>query len=174
MYFSGKQSLLRWNLAAMLLAVLPICASSALAQSPQRPSGASSQQGVATTRKPSSPEYLRKYNPTVLKTPVELPGLPSYSGQATFMDGFSYPNAQPATISMRFSTKEDASEILAWYKQAFGNYNWKLMGSSSKSVTATKDDASCYVRTMPTSQSGYKTEFLISYSHGFPHMSGKQ
>ena len=77
-------------------------------------------------------EYKTEY----LKAPVELPGVPTYSGQRlTFERGFRYPNPRSGMkIGLNYLALEDEQTILAWYRQALPMYKWKMTPSCPTQV----------------------------------------
>lgn len=104
----------------------------------------------------------------LLKTPITLPDVPQYSGQAQFISGLMYPNKPGGpTVSLQYRAREAPDTVIAWYEEALKAYKWMgrrvpqnstggrvyeaSKGQSSITVTATD----CRVR-------GFLTDFKLS------------
>lgn len=102
----------------------------------------------------------------LIRQPMALPDLPSYTGQAKFVDGLMYPNKPGgAAITLHFLTREEPDTVLEWYSSALSSYQWKMGKSSGKdrSVQGTKGKNGVVVRVSPANQKGFHANLRISY-----------
>lgn len=110
-----------------------------------------------------------EYKSEKLSTIIDLPGVPQYTGRATFLSGLRYPNDQSgARIGMTLGCREEQTEILEWYKNALKTYSWNVVSVDPKEkvVVATKDGNTFTVRIAPTNSPGYRTLLVLSYKYG--------
>lgn len=101
----------------------------------------------------------------LIKQPMTLPDLPSYSGQATFLHGLMYPNKPggPA-INMMFKTKEAPGTVLGWYKDTLKGYNWTIKpDKNDNAVRATKGKNGVIINVGASKTPGFLGELKISY-----------
>jgi hypothetical protein len=104
----------------------------------------------------------------VLKAPVSLPELPTYTGQQPrFGGGLIYPDKEGGpSIGMRFSLKEDPDTVSGWYREVLKSYKWTIMPSSNRdlNITAISNKGStCTITINASAQAGYRTNLNINY-----------
>lgn len=82
-----------------------------------------------------------------LKSKVELPDLPDYTGKSKFLDGSVEPAAKGGPrYQMSFDAQEPRSQVLDWYGNVFRMYNWKMTQRTDSSIMARhKDGHKCTV-----------------------------
>lgn len=134
---------------------------SAIAQS-------ASQQGARPAAWGQSAKKSDEFKTEKLSAAVDLPGVPQYTGRATFLSGLKYPNdTSGMRVGMTLGCREDESEILEWYKNALKLYSWRLINMDPKErvVTATKDGNTFTVRISPSRQPGYRTLVVLSFKY---------
>jgi hypothetical protein len=103
-----------------------------------------------------------------LLTPVALPGIPQYTGQARYMSGFSFDNGNGVGITYceKWRVKEDRGTVLTWYKTALASAGWKMVPNAANAETAViaamKDDnyVSVNVNQVATND-GYKSDVTL-------------
>ncbi len=112
-----------------------------------------------------------EYDTKALTGPIALPGLPLYTGKATFVSGGYLPNVMGgSTCYQRFRAFEDRDTVLTWYRDVLTMNKWCL------DSTATRGDAiaailpgkgTCHIQSVPVMVEGrYKCEFLVQYKQG--------
>lgn len=101
----------------------------------------------------------------LVKTPMQLPDLPKYSGKALFSKGLMYPNKPGGSaINLMYKVKEPPSSVLQWYKDTLKAYSWKVVKTkNSNAVRATHGKNGVVVNVSDSKTPGYQTELKISY-----------
>ncbi len=108
----------------------------------------------------------REYACEKLSQPQELPGVPMFTGRATFLSGLRYPNDRSGyRIGLTYAAVEDESQVLEWYKTGLTSYSWKLIDSApdAKSITAVKEGNTFTVHISPNRMPGYRTIMVLSF-----------
>ncbi len=108
---------------------------------------------------PYDPDFL------FLKKAPDLPYLPQYSGNIHYRSIVSWPHKPggPA-YSITFCAKEDPVSILDFYKTAFRQYKWVLVGTSRLSVSAERPkEAFAVVTIMHQADKDYTCSVHIAY-----------
>jgi len=109
-----------------------------------------------------------KHNENIqqLKQPLELPNLPTYSGKARFMRGYTQTTeAGYTTYQMNFLAKEDMGQVKNWYQNTFNIYQWKMQHAGQQNLVAKHDDGHiCTIVVNPTVEPGYHTQLNIYYT----------
>ncbi len=130
---------------------------------------ASSQTPPVDPRKVNKPVVVRKeLKEKPLATPVPLPGIPQYTGQARYMSGYSFDNGNGVGITYceKWRTKEDRGAVLTWYRTALSSAGWKMMPNVANTETAViaamKEDnyVSVTVNQVAT-KDGYKSDVTL-------------
>jgi hypothetical protein len=114
------------------------------------------------------PTANQEYKTEVLKAPVELPGVPTYSGQrVTFERGFRYPNPRSGMrIGLNYLAMEDEGTIVNWYRQALPMYKWKMSpnGSDPSLVAGTLNGNTVSIRVGRSPRADFRSEIVVSFS----------
>jgi hypothetical protein len=102
----------------------------------------------------------------LLKTPVELPDVPVYTGRATFVSGTQYPDDPAAKrTGLIYLVHEEEGEVLQWYQNSLTAYQWKVnkFRPETHQVVATRGNATCTVEARPYKGPGFRTEVRLGY-----------
>lgn len=108
----------------------------------------------------------REYACENLTQPVEIPGVPMFTGKAKFLSGLRYPNDRSGyRIGLTYAATEDEGQVMDWYRSALGTYSWKLLpfAPDGKTLTAVKDGNTFTVRISPNKIPGYRTVMVLSF-----------
>lgn len=157
------QSLNIINLAACLslvaLTILPATA---------QPAG--KQRAVPTGTRAQAPSQadIQEYKAQSIKTVVNFPNVPLYTGKYMFLSGFRYPQIKGGEhIGYSLGVNEDSGSVLDWYKSALGMYGWKVKNTTSTdTVQAVKDGNTIVVTVQSKRALGYRTVLMIGYQYG--------
>jgi len=106
---------------------------------------------------------------TLVKAPVELPGVPQYTGRAMFIGGYDYPQmTHGRSISLNYAVQEDATTVLSWYRDAMTQANWNVAPGQpdSKDVYCTMGNNLCDIKVGNASRPGYRASISIVYKFG--------
>jgi hypothetical protein len=127
-----------------------------------------------TYKAPAKPKAYRpstanqEYKTEYLKAPVELPGVPTYSGtRVTFERGFRYPNPRSGErIGLSYLALEDEQTILGWYRQALPMYKWKMTthNSDASLVAGTLNGNTVSIRVGRSPRADFRSEITVSFS----------
>lgn len=104
----------------------------------------------------------------LLKTPISLPDIPQYSGQAQFVSGLMYPNKPGGpTVSLQYRAREAPDTVITWYEEALKAYKWVGRRAPQNSTggrvyEASKGKSSITVTAADSRVRGFLTEFKIS------------
>ena len=164
----GKRLSQAWTTALILIGIAPAIAADPNQQRLVPPSHSVSPQPTQTTRtqnEEATSELQTEYKHQVLKEPVSLPDLPAYTGQSKFIFGISYPGVKSgASIGLRFCVKEDAAQVIDWYRTALHGYKWTVTATQN-GLTATKGDNSCTITLSKPTMVGYRADLNIGYKY---------
>jgi hypothetical protein len=108
----------------------------------------------------------REYASEILTQPVDIPGVPPFTGRSKFLSGLRYPNDRLGyRIGLTYAATEDENQVLEWYKTSLTAYSWKLLDISpdAKTITAVKDGNTFTVRISPNHVAGYRTVMVLSF-----------
>lgn len=100
-----------------------------------------------------------------LKRYEQLPDVPQYSGQSSFVRGQLYPE-QKGTVMVAYTilARENPQMVKSWYQDALKMYRWNLPGSQPfNGVSACKGNNNIRVHVTNAAQPGYATAISISY-----------
>lgn len=116
---------------------------------------------------PMSTKKGAAYDPEFqfLKKAPDLPYLPQYSGNVHYRSIVAWPKKPggPA-YSITFCAKEDPASILDFYKTAFRQYKWVMLGTSRLSVSAERPrEAFAVVTIMHQADKDYTCSVHIAY-----------
>jgi len=146
----------------LVLISLGTAVGSAQAQAPAGKNAASAKRGPLKSNDPANHFVL-------LKTPVELPDVPAYTGKATFVGGTQYPDDPAAKrTGLIYLVHEEDSEVLQWYQNSLASYQWKVhkIQPGTHQVIATKGNITCTVEARPYKGPGFRTEVQLGYRVG--------
>lgn len=121
---------------------------------------------VMTPRQFRPPSADREYACESLSQPVELPGIPMFTGKAKFLSGLRYPNDHTGyRIGLTYAATEDEGQVMDWYRTALSTYSWKLLdiAQDGKTLTAVKDGNTFTLRMSPNRYPGYRTTMVLSF-----------
>lgn len=100
---------------------------------------------------------------TVQRKPIDLPGLPPYTGKMNFLFAMTCPNvAGGPSYTMRFEAQEDANSVVQWYADSLRANRWQVTAKSS-TVTARSAEANCIVNVTPGQSREFKSAVTIIY-----------
>lgn len=100
---------------------------------------------------------------------VDLPEVPQYTGQMTFVAGTYFPNAKSgASITMKVRTMEYAGAVKDWYSAALQQSGWKIEQAMSNehTVAAWKGKQLIQVIVNEPSHNRFRADVLIRYRFG--------
>jgi hypothetical protein len=106
---------------------------------------------------------------TLVTAPVELPGVPQYTGRAMFIGGYDYPlMTHGRSICLNYAVQEDAATVLSWYRDAMKQSNWNVAPGQpdSKDVYCTMGNNFCDIKIGNASRPGYRASISIVYKFG--------
>lgn len=102
----------------------------------------------------------------MLSSPVDLPGVPAFTGQTKFVTGMRSPNAKGGEIiTLHYSAKQEQKEVLAWYVQAAKNFHWSVdeRPPESPSIAMNNGSAVCTIAVTNPSTPGYRSDIIIMF-----------
>jgi len=108
----------------------------------------------------------QEFHSEKLTAPVALPGVPPYTGRATFISGLRYPHDSTGQrIGMTFGCTEDQEQVMDWYRGSLKMYNWVVLPSTSDAnlIAAHLAGNSLSVRVSRSTSRSYRSEVVISY-----------
>ena len=100
---------------------------------------------------------------------VELPELPQYSGQMSFVNGTYFPNAKSgASYTLKMRAIESQQAVRDWYKAALQQSGWKLetVMCSEHTVAAWKGKVLVQVIVDKPSHARFRSDVLLRYRCG--------
>lgn len=101
-----------------------------------------------------------------LTQPVDIPGVPTFTGRTKFLSGLRYPNDRSGyRIGLTFAATEEEAQVMDWYRTALTTYGWKLLDYSKdgKTLTAVKEGSTFTARVSPNKQPGFRTVMVLSF-----------
>lgn len=103
----------------------------------------------------------------LLKTPFNVPDVPSYTGQATFVGGLMYPNKKSGpTVSMHYRVRETPDQVIEWYQEALKAYKWvgrkAPVTNKGRSYEAFKGNSSITISANDSTTPGFRTELRMN------------
>ncbi|GEM_PF-3454601 len=127
------------------------------------------QQPAQPRRTTTDPRYVTQE----LQKAPELPYIPTYAGRgAILMSGLYYPHLQEGQCyHLRYLSREDARQVLDWYRSALSSNGWKLVPSKSESMlTANRDNdgLTVFIVTQRSPRPEYKSMFMLRYLQSPP------
>lgn len=104
----------------------------------------------------SQREDIVKQNFEVMKKPVELPGVPQFTGSARFLYGQVKRRDKGDTgIAMRYSANATPDAVTQFYRDGLRSYGWNVEKTAAPyEVRATKGTETCRVTIYPRSSTG--------------------
>jgi hypothetical protein len=167
MLHKSKTFYISFSLATISLSVFSYCCNlPAFAGTPETPSKTATGEQMP---KPDRTKWESRSEPLLqvdqLKTKVDLPNLPEFTGRAKFLGGIVHPSDRGESYVMRFSAKEDAKLVIDWYKNTLNMYKWKIDYTDAQTVTAKMPTATCAIIVNDTSlrKNGSNAEIEINY-----------
>lgn len=100
---------------------------------------------------------------------VELPELPQYSGQMSFVTGTYFPNAKSgASYTLKMRSIECQEAVRDWYKAALQQSGWKLEQAmcNEHTVAAWKGKLLVQVIVDKPSHARFRSDVLLRYRSG--------
>lgn len=126
-----------------------------------------------STYDPSKPkkEQETEFQANKLDRPIELPGVPSYTGKQYFVTGLAYPNAKSGPgYFLNFNTEHDKQQIKDWWTAALQSGSWRITFQDKNCVRGKmRDGTTCTVNVedpIPTTKDKMKkcrAGYSISY-----------
>jgi len=103
----------------------------------------------------------------LLKAPISIPEVPSYTGQTTFVGGLMYPNKKGGpTVSMHYRVRETPDQVIEWYEEALKAYKWvgrkSPVTNKGRSYEASKGNSSVTISTSDCTMPGFRTDLRMS------------
>ena len=121
------------------------------------------------TPKPDRSKWESKDNGNLaaeaMKTKVDLPNLPEFTGHAKFTGGVVNQGEYGQSYVMRFTAKEDPKLVLDWYKNTLNMYKWKIEYADDQTVAGKLAGATCavVVNDIISRKNGSQSEIEINY-----------
>lgn len=97
---------------------------------------------------------------------VELPYIPTYPGQATFVTGTRFPNAKGGeSLTLRLRAAEHPEQVKDWYEVALKQYGWQMerVGCNERTTSAVRGNTTCQIVVSHPSRPGYRCDIIIHY-----------
>jgi hypothetical protein len=101
-----------------------------------------------------------------LKTPIDLPRLPVYSGKLAFITGTNFPQVKGGpSVTMQYSAMDPPNKVLEWYKDVLSQNKWTLLDNvaGKHGLAAMKGKDICQIITMGPTRPPYKCDLLLRY-----------
>lgn len=104
-------------------------------------------------------------------TPISLPDLPEYTGQAKLTMAMGYPATGDIerSVTLTYETKGSADSIIAWYRNALGMYQWTIQNEDKDTVIAIQNRSGNLCNIYCDNQDEDSCSFHISYSFHKPN-----
>lgn len=134
--------------------------------SPEAYAEANSQQ---TRHQPMQQRSQYEFQSQKLTQMVELPEVPQYGGQMTFVAGTLFPNAKSgASLTMKLRAVEYPEQVKDWYQAALQQSGWKLekLMCNEHTVAAWKGKKLFQLVITQPSNSRFRCDLLMRYRHG--------
>ena len=100
---------------------------------------------------------------------VELPAVPQYTGQMTFVAGTYFPNAKSGgSYTMKLRSLEYKESVRDWYQAALLQTGWKIEKQmcNEHTVAAWKDQQLVQIIVTPPSHERFRSDVIIRYRNG--------
>lgn len=100
-----------------------------------------------------------------LDRPIEIPGVPHFSGDSKFQFGLlrqNYDRKGGTSVALRYSTSSSAEDVIKFYYDILPKYRWTLRNTTDKQLTAALSGNIVSVKIMPRSSREYKTDFYLT------------
>ncbi|MCW5823034.1 MAG: hypothetical protein KIT34_09545 [Cyanobacteria bacterium TGS_CYA1] len=103
----------------------------------------------------------------LLKAPMNVPEVPNYTGQTTFVGGLMYPNKKGGpTVSMHYRVRETPDQVIEWYEEALKAYKWvgrkAPVTNKGRSYEAFKGNSSVTISASDCAVKGFRTDLRMS------------
>jgi|GEM_PF-2677603 len=121
------------------------------------------QQRQASARSPY------EFQSQTLTQMVELPEVPQYTGQMTFVTGTYFPNAKSGgSYTMKLRALEFPNDVKNWYSAALQQSGWKIEQAmcNDRTIAAWKGKQLVQVIVNDPSHNRFRADVLIRYRHG--------
>ncbi|PZM83288.1 MAG: hypothetical protein DKT66_09010 [Candidatus Melainabacteria bacterium] len=156
---------------AALLVSIPVLEANAanIQQQQQQPQINARRQPSQTLSQQASTRCQYEFQSQKLTQMVDLPEVPQYTGQMTFVAGTYFPNAKSgASITMKVRTMEYAGAVKDWYSAALQQSGWKIEQAMSNehTVAAWKGKQLIQVIVNEPSHNRFRADVLIRYRFG--------
>lgn len=155
----------------------------ALTQSAQAQTAVQYGQAQAQPNAAASAQYqyrpvLKKFNGSqnymyetqALKSPVQMPNVPEYSGRqpSQFESGLTYPKLRTGQcILQRYLARENNYEVMKSYRNSLIQNGWQIndQQTNCKQMTASKkrEGLYCTFCVFPSTKPGFRTSYEIKY-----------
>ncbi len=112
---------------------------------------------------------VTEFQSQTLTQMVELPELPQYTGQMTFVTGTCFPYAKSgSSYTMKLRTLEFQESVRDWYQASLEQTGWKIEKAmcNGKTVAAWKGKLLVQIIVMPPSHQRFRSDVLIRYRSG--------
>lgn len=99
-----------------------------------------------------------------LDRPMDLPGVPQYSGDSKFRFGLlrqNFDNRGGTSVALRYSTRNSAEDVIRFYYTVLPQYRWKLGKSSGQQLSAELNGNRLTVMIMPRSSKEFATDYYL-------------
>ncbi len=158
-----------WGAAAILPVILTLHVE---AQPTQNQPGQPGQQKPEANFVPTKRPFKRdkqEFQVTDLKTPPELPGLPTFpvGPRAEFQCGQCAPNTHSGQIyTLTYRAKDPGPIILNWYEQAFRGNQWTAnrIGNMINAEMSNGNGVRCNIFLLRAIKPGFQTNFVVLYT----------
>lgn len=100
-----------------------------------------------------------------LDRPMELPGVPNFSGNSKFQFGLlnsNYDKRGGTSVALRYSTPNSAEDVIKFYHDSLPPYRWTLLKTTGQSVSAKLNGNTVNIIIMPRSSKEFRTDFYVT------------
>lgn len=107
-----------------------------------------------------------EFQSQTLRQMVELPEVPQYAGQMSFVTGTLFSNAKSgASLTLKLRAVECPQQVKDWYQAALQQSGWKLekLMCNEHTVAAWKGKKLFQVVVTPPSNSRFRCDLLMRY-----------
>lgn len=126
-------------------------------------------QQVSSSSQQTPTRSVTEFQSQTLTQMVELPELPQYTGQMTFVTGTCFPYAKSgSSYTMKLRTLEFQESVRDWYQASLEQTGWKIEKAmcNGKTVAAWKGKLLVQIIVMPPSHQRFRSDVLIRYRSG--------
>jgi hypothetical protein len=149
-------------------------ASSVWAKDSPAPPSLSTPKPLKITPKPARPASAdSEYRNQRILTPIPLPDIPQYTGQAKLINGFHYPNETGGQAFVEvFGVLEEPAQVYQWYAAALKNFGWSIVptqghpSQDGQTIDASKATNNVFVQVRQSHNPLYRTELTIKCKLG--------